>query len=202
MTQEIKPKKKPNGCKCPNCDPNRSANYVDYLPPNHIGRPTKYNPHKCVPIAIEVLSSGRGLANLCRTLQISEKSLELWRLTHPEFSQAIEAGLAFSKSWWTESGQDNLGNTKFNANLWNMNMKNRFGWHDQKPSYGTKAIPNYEGTLEQKALAANVALQSGTISVDEHTSLMQSLAYEAKILETNELQKDVNQITEKLGLKK
>ena len=48
-----------------------------------------------------------------------------------EFSRTIKKGTDLCEAWWVKEGRVNLGNRQFNAVLWYMNMKNRFGWKDK-----------------------------------------------------------------------
>ena len=52
-----------------------------------------------------------------------------------EFSEAIIEGRQLAEAWWQGKGREGLitdGNQKFSAQLWFMNMKNRFGWRDKQ----------------------------------------------------------------------
>ena len=48
--------------------------------------------------------------------------------TKPEFQKAVKEGLRAAEVWWERHARENIGNSKFNAVLWMMNMSNRFGW--------------------------------------------------------------------------
>ena len=48
------------------------------------------------------------------------------------FSQTIKKGKLLSNAWWEKQGRENLKDKSFSPVLWYMNMKNRFGWRDEK----------------------------------------------------------------------
>ena len=63
-------------------------------------------------------------------------STDLWNrfiAEEEEFSKTIKKGREFSNAWWEKQGRENLKDRSFNPTLWYMNMKNRFGWRDEKP---------------------------------------------------------------------
>ena len=47
------------------------------------------------------------------------------------FMETIKRGRAYSRTWWEKNARENLKDKDFNATLWYMNMKNRFGWADK-----------------------------------------------------------------------
>lgn len=47
------------------------------------------------------------------------------------FKEVVDLGRMLAKAWWLEEGRKALRDKTFNAALWHMNMKNRYGWSDK-----------------------------------------------------------------------
>lgn len=110
------------------------------LPPKRkVGRPSLYKPEMCEQ-ATELMKSGLALEELPLHLKVSLRSINEWREVHPEFAQAIKDGIDYSQSWWMGEGRENIRNKEFNATLWYMNMKNRFGWKDKTENHSTVSV--------------------------------------------------------------
>jgi len=111
------------------------------------GRPSKYEPEYC-DIVIKKMSEGASKKELCLYIPICTSTIHDWSYEKslryiPEFSAAIKKGESLSEAWWMEKAREALQDRKFNAVLWYMNMKNRFGWKDQ-PLIDVTAINNFE----------------------------------------------------------
>lgn len=100
------------------------------------GRPSKYDP-KMLPIVEKMMSEGASKVEVCAELGISYETLTEWcdlqgAYFNRDFSESIKRGERLSEAWWEKHGRSQLENPKFNATLWYMNMKNRFGWRDRQ----------------------------------------------------------------------
>ncbi len=49
-----------------------------------------------------------------------------------EFSDTIKDAEHLCKAWWIEQSRKSLKRSYFQAAIWYMNMKNRFGWKDRQ----------------------------------------------------------------------
>lgn len=99
------------------------------------GRPTKYKPEMCEKV-VALMQEGASKAEVAAVLDISHETLNEWTKNNPEFSDAIKKGVRLSEAWWEKMARENLitmpKGPQFNATLWYMNMKNRFGWRDKQ----------------------------------------------------------------------
>lgn len=91
---------------------------------------------------------------------IAKKSWEEWVTLYPEFAEFVSVGLNRAQAWWELQARNYVSesSSKFNAALWFMNMKNRFGYKDQK-----------ELKIEERSLIGHVLLPPEAL--DPHTML-------------------------------
>ncbi len=94
------------------------------------GRPTKYDPKFCDDI-IPHFEQGMSTDEVADALGFCTKTFYNWMEKHEEFLHAVESGQLKAMVWWKANGRVNLENTKFNTKLWDINMKNRYGWADR-----------------------------------------------------------------------
>ena len=55
----------------------------------------------------------------------------LWNrlmMTDQSFEDVVQYGKTLCLAWWMKQGRTNLDNRGFNAQLYNINMQNRFNW--------------------------------------------------------------------------
>lgn len=96
------------------------------------GRPTLYRPEMCEE-AIGWMKKGHSIIEVAYLLNIGRSTLYEWIEKFPEFADAIKKGVDFSEGkWMIDGGLNSLRDKDFNATLWYMNMKNRFGWKDKQ----------------------------------------------------------------------
>jgi hypothetical protein len=78
-------------------------------------------------VALEVLGAGGSRAALAAKLDVGKDSIYAWEKEYPEFSEAVLRGLAKSESLWESPDWC----PDLHPRRWDLNMKNRFGWHDK-----------------------------------------------------------------------
>lgn len=72
------------------------------------------------------------------------------------FKEIVDIGRMLAKGWWLEAGRKALRDKQFNAALWHMNMKNRYGWSD-KTEVHTKISEDMSSDELDKAVKDAVA---------------------------------------------
>ena len=94
-----------------------------------VGRPTLYDPSMCDEV-IALGRIGKSIEQICYHLNISIRTIYLWRDTHEEFMQALEDAKTFEQAWWEEQATaymvENKESDKLNTGLWSRSMAARF----------------------------------------------------------------------------
>lgn len=94
---------------------------------NPIGRPTDYKPEYCQQ-AIELGKQGKSWTQIAASFDVSRSTLYLWKDSHPEFSDALDAARSYAQAWWEDIGQTQMVAPVpgFSANLWAKQVSSRF----------------------------------------------------------------------------
>jgi hypothetical protein len=109
------------------------------------GRYTEYRPEFCDRL-IDHMGEGLSYESFAGTLGVCKKTLYNWEKEFPEFEQAKGIGLEKGRLYWEKAGRDGMYSrtvtdhetnttTRYepiNASVWNINMKNRFGWREKQ----------------------------------------------------------------------
>jgi len=85
--------------------------------------------------AYEVLAAGGSITKVAATLGVARSTVHEWMKQHPDFSDAIEAGLAVSESLW----EDPSFCPDYHPIRWKLNMARRFGWTEKSETALTGA---------------------------------------------------------------
>jgi len=108
-------------------------------------RPTKYT--EDIPERVlEYMYQGLSIEEIAYELKISKQTFYTWCEKYPELLDAKKRGTDFAQGWWMKQARLNLKDKDFNATLFYMNMKNRFGWADKQEHKvsGDKDNPLYK----------------------------------------------------------
>lgn len=101
---------------------------------NKGGRPKKDSSSFPVGWKEEIIALGKvgaSRAEINAYLGIDNETFDAMCKRDHMFSAVIKQFLVNSEAWWTKHGRTQLTEKGFNAVLWYMNMKNRFGWKDK-----------------------------------------------------------------------
>lgn len=103
---------------------------------------------------VDLYSEGGADVEVARLLGLSMRKFYELVDENASFSDVVERGRTFAQAWWYEAGRRGLFADKFNASVYSLNMKNRFGWAD-KVETGDKA-----GSMAMNADEAQAELRS------------------------------------------
>ena len=102
---------------------------VPALEKRPVGRPTLYDPAYCETVR-ELGRIGKSIEQICYQLNISIRTIYLWKDTHEEFMQALDDAKTFEQAWWEEQAAaymvENKESDRLNATLWSRSMAARF----------------------------------------------------------------------------
>lgn len=97
------------------------------------GRPSKFGeiwrPEKMEEV-LQLFSQGASLDEVVACLGISRTTFYNWinSSDKQQFTEIMRIGVQLAKAWWDCQGRDGLTQGPFNARLWEVNMRNRYGW--------------------------------------------------------------------------
>lgn len=84
--------------------------------------------------AMLMYAKGCSDAEIQAVFGILPSSWEEWLTAYPDFADTVALGNARAKAWWERNARQYVTQpqAKFNGGLWYMNMKNRYGYKDEK----------------------------------------------------------------------
>lgn len=82
---------------------------------------------------LAMYDQGASDREIMRYLNLTPAAWQMLRddIVTSDFGELIELGKMYSWAWWEAQGRKNLNTKQFNASLWTINMKNRFGWSEK-----------------------------------------------------------------------
>lgn len=97
------------------------------------GRPTNYKP-EFAEMLIEHMAKGAPFDTFAAEVFCSLDTLYEWCKHYQEFAEAKKLGEKLSHEWWDRQGRKGLnkGPATFHGQVWNITMKNRFGYRDRQ----------------------------------------------------------------------
>lgn len=94
-----------------------------------VGRPSLYDPAYCETVR-ELGRIGKSVEQICYHLNVSLRTIYLWRDTHEEFLHALDDAKTYELAWWEEQAAaymvENKESDRLNASLWSRSMAARF----------------------------------------------------------------------------
>lgn len=95
--------------------------------PRPVGRPSEYDPSFCGKM-ISLGKQGMGVEEIALEWEICKQTIYNWTKAHPEFLDAFNTAMEFSKAWWMKEGRTSLRDKEMNARMYEIQVMNRIGW--------------------------------------------------------------------------
>ena len=146
------------------------------------GAPTKFKPEYC-DLLLQVFEEGGTLACFCARVDISADTFYKWMKAQPTFSEAHGRAIARAENFMISKGLHMMNSPSglYNSKIWELMMKNRFGWSDKKevkteadikvtatPISAKEAAPRLQALAEKLArLPASEVLDADILEDDE-----------------------------------
>lgn len=132
----------------------KNAKGKDIPAPKPMGRPVEYREEFCA-VVIEEMAKGYSKEAVAGVIGISKETLYQWAKKYPNFSDAISIGESKSRVFWENKLVEYAVHTKngkqINGQVFNLNMKNRFGWKDkQEVDVGDSTKKAFGFSLDKK----------------------------------------------------
>lgn len=89
-------------------------------------------------------SQGASDTEVRSELGMTAKLWHMLLLTDTSFEDVVHYGKTLCLAWWMKQGRLNLDNKAFNAQLYNINMQNRFNWSSKGSTIGETDDDDYE----------------------------------------------------------
>ena len=94
-----------------------------------VGRPSLYDPKYCEEV-VTLGRIGKSVEQIAANLNVSLRTMYLWRDTHEEFMHALDDAKTYEQAWWEEQAAaymvENKESDRLNATLWSRSMAARF----------------------------------------------------------------------------
>lgn len=105
---------------------------------------------------LDMYKHGCSDTQVCARLRFTHAHFKKLQLENPVFRDAVTMGHILQKAWWEDQGHSNLTNKNFNASLYGLIMKNRFGYGEKMEIKSTDSLEIETAStdeLENKLLA-------------------------------------------------
>jgi hypothetical protein len=156
----------------------------------------KYDSSMCTKL-VEMMWQGCHVSEICRALFIHRSTFYDYLNEFPEFKAAYELGKTLAEGWHYQQGRINLDNPDFNAIVWQMIGRLRFGFSEHR----NVKLDNFESakTYTEKLNVLNAALSRGELTPIEFNNLSSAIAQQARVEEVAELKSLVETLETKLN---
>lgn len=131
-------------------------------------------------LIIDRMKKGYLLVEIASELEMPVAELMALRKDYEDVDKALTLGETHCMAWWCKQGRNGIQDNKFNFHLFNVFMKNNFGWGD-KPSERALVMDKWRGDFMQKVCSMDEQVQNGKMAPEQYAHMMKALTYHAHL---------------------
>jgi hypothetical protein len=144
-----------------------------------------------------MFTDGNDIGQYCAEAGISETAFYGWRKRYKDFECAFGIAHKLAHKWWMNCGRSGMDSKEFNSRLWQIVMKNRFGYTDARKLRVRKI--RAAKTFDAQYDVVKNEISEGTLTGQEALQLTTMIATGAKIHECTTLADEVKLLKERVN---
>lgn len=164
------------------------------------GLEVKYDPEVHPKLLVDIFTEGQDICSFCVEAEVVAATFHRWVHQHEEFRIAYAHAKEVAYQWWMRKGIEGMSTPGFNHAVWNIFMRNRFGYTDVR-KLKVKNIHKAKSATERHDCVTKM-IGGGEVTASEANALANFVKTGAEINQMTNVVADVEKLKESLLVKK